>query len=92
MGSCLYGLIQHLLFGQWHAVQERLHWDLSKTVLPTMVSCLVVFLEPSIQIGLEFVKAVIDLLAEGDLVEFLQEGLVEAFADAVGLRASRLGS
>jgi hypothetical protein len=68
-----------------------LHPGLAEAVFSTVRPCLVVFGQPSIQIGLEFVKAVVDLLAEGDLIELLQEGLVEAFADAVGLRTAGFG-
>ena len=88
----MYGLIQHLSSRQWEAAQECLHRGLAEAVLPTVRSRLIVFLQPSIQIRLEFVKRVVDLLAEGCLVELLQEGLVEAFADAVGLRTAGFGS
>ena len=89
--ECLYGLIQHLFFGQRQAVQERLHRGLAKAVLAAVRACLIVLLQPSIQVGLEFVKGVVDFLAKGDLVELLQYGLVEAFADAVRLGSAGLG-
>ena len=53
---------------------------------------LVVFRHPLIQIGLQFVKGVVYLFSEGHLVELLQHRFVEAFADAVGLGATGLGS
>lgn len=49
-------------------------------------------MESSIQIGLQLVDSVLDLLAESDLVGLLQNGLVEASADGVGLAAAGLGS
>ena len=53
---------------------------------------LIIVLNPLIQIGLQFVDRTIHLLAEGDMVELLQDRLVEALADAVGLRAFGLGA
>lgn len=51
-----------------------------------MGAFVVVVMEPVIQTGLQRVDAVIELLSERDLVELLQDRLVEALADAVGLR------
>ena len=48
---------------------------------------LVVFGDPRIKVGLQLVDRTIHLLAEGDTVEFVENGFVEAFADAIGLRA-----
>ena len=48
---------------------------------------LIVFRDPAIQIGLQLVDRTIHLLSEGDTVELVEHSLVEAFADAVGLRA-----
>lgn len=56
-----------------------------------MRALVVVTVQPFIQIGLKRVDAVIELLAERDLVELLQDGLVEAFANAIGLRRLHLG-
>ena len=50
-----------------------------------MRALVVVVMQPFIQIGLQRVDAVIELLAERDLVELLQDRLVEPLADAVGL-------
>jgi hypothetical protein len=46
---------------------------------------------PGIEIGLQFLDAAIDLLAEGDAVELVEHGAMEPLADAVGLRALGLG-
>jgi hypothetical protein len=47
----------------------------------------IVFLDPGIQIGLQLVDRTIHLLAEGDTLEFVEHGPVEALTGAVGLRA-----
>ena len=57
-----------------------------------MRACFVVFTDPCIEIGLQLVDRMIHLLAERDTVELVQHGLVEALADAVGLRALGLGA
>jgi len=46
----------------------------------------VVMCEPFIEIGLQLLDSLKQRFAERDLIEFLQDGLVEPFADAVGLR------
>ena len=48
--------------------------------------------QPGIEIGLQLVQRAIDLLAEGDPIELVQDGAVKALADAVGLRALGLGA
>ena len=56
-----------------------------------MRAVVVVEMQPLIQIGLQRVDAVIELLAERNLVELLQDRLVEPLADAVGLGRLHLG-
>ena len=51
----------------------------------------VVMLEPLIQVGLQLLNGFVQVLAERDLVELLQNGLVEPLANAVGLRMFDLG-
>ncbi len=51
-----------------------------------MRALVVIVVQPFIQIDLKRIDAVIELLAEGDLVELLQDRLVEPLSDAVGLR------
>src|SRR5438105_14048385 len=43
---------------------------------------LIVFGDPGIEVGLQLVDRAIDLLAEGDAVELVQHGAMEALADA----------
>jgi len=50
-----------------------------------MRALVVVAMQPLVQIGLQRVDAVIELLAERDLIELLQDRLVEPLTDAVGL-------
>lgn len=47
---------------------------------------IVVVGDPVVQIDLQFFDAAIDFPAECNLIELLQDRLVEALADAVGLR------
>src|SRR5262245_37648822 len=53
---------------------------------------LIVFAHPQIEVGLQLLDRTIHLLAERNTVEFVEHGLVEALADAVGLWALGLGS
>jgi hypothetical protein len=54
--------------------------------------CAVVLDEPDVEIGLQFVDRQIDLLAKRNPVELVQDSTMEAFANAVGLRALGLGA
>ena len=51
----------------------------------------VIVCQPGIQIVLQFVEREVQLAAERDLVELLQNRLVEPLANAVGLRMACLG-
>ena len=53
---------------------------------------LIVFRDPGIQIGLQFVDRTIHLLAERDTIELVEHRFMEAFADAVCLWALGLGA
>ena len=53
---------------------------------------LVIIANPRIETELQFIDRTIHLLAERDTVELVEHGLVEALADAVGLRALGLGA
>ena len=44
---------------------------------------LIVFRDPRIQIGLQFVDRTIHLLAERDTIELVEHRFMEAFADAI---------
>src|SRR6185295_11683664 len=69
--------------------QEGLHWRLAVAPAPLMWSLVVVPGDPGIEVGLQLLDAGVDAFAERHLIEFLQDGFVEALTDAVGLRASR---
>ena len=56
-----------------------------------MGSVIVVIKQPFVQIFLEFIQVAIELFAERDLIELLQNGLVETFTNPVGLRMPGLG-
>jgi len=57
-----------------------------------MGSPLVVVDEPDVEVGLQLVDRLVDLLAEGDPVEFVEDGAMEALANTIGLRAFGLGA
>ena len=52
-----------------------------------MCPLLVVLDQPAIQIGLQLVERAIDLFAERDAVELVEQRAMETLADAIGLRA-----
>jgi hypothetical protein len=47
--------------------------------------------EPRVEVGLKALQVRVQLVEKYHLVEFLQHRLVEAFADAIGLRIPGLG-
>ena len=51
-----------------------------------MCTLIIVVVQPYVQIGLQLIQIAIEFFAERDLIEFLQDRLVEALADSVGLR------
>ena len=69
-----------------------MHRGLAEAPAALMRSSLIVFDDPSVEIGLQLVDHPVDLLAESHPVELIQHGAMEALADAVGLRALGLGA
>ena len=55
-----------------------------------MWALLIVAGDPGIEVGLQLLDAGVDALAEGDLVELVQQRFVKALADPVGLRTAGL--
>src|SRR5207237_10802204 len=53
---------------------------------------IIVFDQPGVEVGLQLVNGVIDLLAERDPVELVQDSAMEALADSVRLWALGLGA
>ena len=82
----------HFLLHHRQCVKQGLHRSFAEAPAPLMWPYFVVFADPCIEIGLQFVDRTIHLLAEGYTVEFVEHSLVEALADAVGLRALGLGA
>ena len=56
-----------------------------------MSTLCVVLCDPLVQVGLQRFEVAVDFLAKRDLVKLLQHRLVEALADAIGLRRFHLG-
>ena len=77
--------------GELAGVKESLHGGLAEAVSALVGTDLVVFFYPGIEVLLESVDAVVDLAAEGNAIEFIEHGLMEALDDAVGLRAEVAG-
>src|ERR1700746_2730423 len=82
----------HFLLRHWYCIQEFLHRGFAEAPARPMWSCLIVFVDPAIEIRLQLGDRTIHLLAEGDTIELVEHCLVEALADAVGLRALGLGA
>src|SRR4029077_1957190 len=82
----------HFLLRHRHCVEERLHRRLAGAPAPLMGPRLIVLVNPDIEIGLQLVDETIHLFAERDTVKLIEHGLVEALADAVGLRALGLSA
>ena len=59
--------------------------------LALMRPFIVVVGDPVVQVDLQFFDAAIDFSTECNLVELLQDRIVEALADAIGLRVPDLG-
>src|SRR5215469_13783575 len=57
-----------------------------------MRSRFIVLAQPGVKIGLQLVERAVDLLAERHSIELVERRLVEALADAVGLRTLGLGA
>ena len=53
---------------------------------------LVVLGDPRIKVGLQLVDRAVDLFAERHSVELVEDGAMEALANAIGLRALGLGA
>src|SRR6516225_7717645 len=78
------------LLRQWDCVKKGLHRRFAEAPTSLMWSTMVVFDQPGVEIGLQLVDRVIDLFAERDPVKLIQDGAMEALADAIGLRALSL--
>ncbi len=51
----------------------------------------IVVMQPNIQISLQLIIALIQVLSECNLIEFLQDGFMEPLTDAIGLGMLDLG-
>src|ERR1700746_2399137 len=71
--------VDHFLLRHWYCIQECLHRGFAEAPAALMWSCLIVFVDPAIEIRLQLVDRTIHLLAEG-------------LADSGGLRALGLSA
>ena len=90
-GCCPWLSSHEFLLRHWQRVKEGLHRGLTEAPAALMGALFVVLDEPDIEIGLQLVDRQIDLLAERNPVELVQDSAMEALANAVGLRALGLG-
>ena len=67
------------------AVKQGLIVGASAAHLALMSARAIVALDPLVEVALQFREFAVDFFAEDDLIKFLEDGLVEAFANAVGL-------
>src|SRR5262249_30167655 len=82
----------HFLLRHRYSVKEGLHRRFPEAPAPLMGPLLIVLAYPHIKVGLQLVDGTVELSAEGDTVQLVEHGLVEAFANAVGLWAFGLGA
>src|ERR1700759_516985 len=85
------GGVEHFLPRERGSVNESLHRGLAVAPAALMRALFVVAGNPDIEVGLQLLDPAVDPLAERDLVELVEYRLVEALADAVGLRPKGLG-
>ena len=79
-------LVQVFLIPNQFPTQQCFHRRSAVAHFALMSSFIIVINEPFVQVFLQGFQVPIKLLAERDLVKLLQNGLMEAFADAIGLR------
>lgn len=70
---------------------KSLKWGAAITIFAAVGPRAVVFKQPFIQISLQVCERSIQLFAESDLLEFILNGAVEPFTNAVGLRRTGFG-
>src|SRR5215813_10153827 len=80
------------LLCQRERVKKGLYRGLAEAPAALMGTLLIVFGDPGIEIGLQLVDRAVDLLAERNPIELVQDGAMKAFADTIGLRALGLGA
>ena len=85
------GGVEHFVPGDGFAVNEGLHGCLAIAPAPLVGTLLIVAGHPDVEVSLQLRDIAVDPLAESDLIELVEHGLVEPLDDAVGLRAAGLG-
>ena len=79
--------LHQFLLRDWQRINEGLHRRLAVAPAPLMRTLIVVFREPGIKIFLQLRNRPVELLAECNAVELIEQRLVETLANAVRLRA-----
>lgn len=67
-------------------MEKGLHRGLTEAAAPLMGPRLIGVLHPLIEVGLQLLDAPVDLLAEGDAAELIEQRIVESLTDPVRLR------
>src|SRR6516165_8210877 len=88
LSSCrLWSRRHDFLLCQRERVKEGLHRGLAEAPATLVRAPLVVVDEPGVEVALQLVARAVDLLTEGNPVELVEDGAMEALANAIGLRA-----
>lgn len=83
--------VHELFLPDFFALDHGLERRSAATHFALVSALVIVVMQPFIQIGLKRVDAIVELLAERDLIELLQNRLVEPFTDPVRLGRFDLG-
>ena len=86
------GSVYELFLPDTFAVLQGLHGRSAFADLALVGAFIVVVIDPFVQIVLQLLDGLIDFPAECHLIELLQDGFVEPFADAVGLGSGLFSS
>jgi hypothetical protein len=84
--------LSDLFLPELFSVKEYLYWHSAATHFTLMHPFGVVVLQPSVQVGLQLFKRMIQFIPECNLVKLMQDSFVEKLTDAVDLRMPRFGS
>lgn len=81
-----------LLLREHHTLDKRLHWCLAVAPAALMRALRVVRLEKGVEVRLHRVQRAIQLLAKRHSIKLVEQRLVEALTNPVGLRALGFGA
>jgi hypothetical protein len=74
-----------IIFSLAKGIDKCLHRNLPVAPSSLMGSVLIIYFQPRVQIGLEFIERSVDLFTKCDSIKPIQHGFVKPFTDTVGL-------